>query len=73
MFVDHDDWLGDEALERMYDYGKANNPDVVIGKMAGIALPGPAGAVPGQPAARHGGERAADRQPHPAQDVPGSS
>ncbi|GAB2758303.1 glycosyltransferase family 2 protein [Streptomyces bullii] len=35
MFVDNDDYLGDEALERMYDYGVANDADVVIGKMAG--------------------------------------
>ncbi|MBQ1088352.1 glycosyltransferase family A protein [Streptomyces sp. B93] len=35
MFVDHDDHLGDEALERMYDYGVANDADVVVGKMAG--------------------------------------
>ncbi|KOU64944.1 cell wall biosynthesis glycosyltransferase [Streptomyces sp. MMG1533] len=41
MFVDHDDWLGDEALERMYDYGTANDADVVVGKMAGIGRPVP--------------------------------
>ncbi|MFJ3665129.1 glycosyltransferase family 2 protein [Streptomyces sp. NPDC090106] len=41
MFVDHDDWLGDEALERMYAYGTANDADVVIGKMAGIGRPVP--------------------------------
>lgn len=35
MFVDNDDYLGDEALERMYDYGVANEADVVVGKMAG--------------------------------------
>ncbi|GAA4096365.1 glycosyltransferase family 2 protein [Nonomuraea soli] len=35
MFVDNDDWLGDEALERMYQYGVANEADVIIGKMAG--------------------------------------
>lgn len=35
MFVDHDDLLGDEALQRMYDYGVANGADVVVGKMAG--------------------------------------
>ncbi|MER6423055.1 glycosyltransferase family 2 protein [Streptomyces sp. NPDC001137] len=35
MFVDNDDRLGDEALERMYDYGVANGADVVVGKMAG--------------------------------------
>ncbi|MFJ8330332.1 glycosyltransferase family 2 protein [Streptomyces sp. NPDC094437] len=35
MFVDNDDHLGDEALERMYGYGVANDADVVVGKMAG--------------------------------------
>ncbi|WP_309063875.1 glycosyltransferase family 2 protein [Streptomyces sp.] len=35
MFVDNDDYLGDEALERMYEYGVANGADVVVGKMAG--------------------------------------
>ncbi|MFR0357414.1 glycosyltransferase family 2 protein [Streptomyces sediminimaris] len=34
-FVDNDDWLGDEALERMYDYGVAHGADVIVGKMAG--------------------------------------
>ncbi|WP_019067239.1 glycosyltransferase family 2 protein [Streptomyces hokutonensis] len=34
-FVDNDDWLGDEALERMYNYGVENNADVVVGKMVG--------------------------------------
>jgi glycosyltransferase involved in cell wall biosynthesis len=41
MFVDNDDWLGDEALERMYEYGVANKADVVIGKMAGKGRPVP--------------------------------
>ncbi|MEU6258342.1 glycosyltransferase [Streptomyces sp. NPDC047043] len=35
MFVDNDDHLGDEALERMYGYGVENGADVVVGKMAG--------------------------------------
>ncbi|WP_328477071.1 glycosyltransferase family 2 protein [Streptomyces sp. NBC_00377] len=35
MFVDNDDYLGDEALARMYAYGVANDADVVVGKMAG--------------------------------------
>ncbi|WP_436844623.1 glycosyltransferase [Streptomyces longwoodensis] len=35
MFVDNDDHLGDEALERMYAYGVANDADVVVGKVAG--------------------------------------
>ncbi|WP_030601621.1 glycosyltransferase family 2 protein [Streptomyces fulvoviolaceus] len=43
MFHDHDDWLGDEALERMYAYGRANDADVVIGKMAGIGRSVPRG------------------------------
>jgi poly(ribitol-phosphate) beta-N-acetylglucosaminyltransferase len=34
-FADNDDWLGDEALERMYAFAKVNGSDVVIGKMAG--------------------------------------
>ncbi|SJN37862.1 hypothetical protein FM119_10660 [Mycetocola reblochoni REB411] len=36
MFSDQDDWLGDEALERMRDYGVANGADVIVGKMVGI-------------------------------------
>ncbi|MFE8945158.1 glycosyltransferase [Streptomyces sp. NPDC007856] len=35
MFADNDDRLGDEALERMYDYGVANKADVIVGKTAG--------------------------------------
>jgi glycosyltransferase involved in cell wall biosynthesis len=31
-FVDHDDHLGDEALERMTDYGREHGSDVVIGR-----------------------------------------
>ncbi|MFF2325743.1 MULTISPECIES: glycosyltransferase family 2 protein [unclassified Streptomyces] len=41
MYVDNDDWLGDEALERMYNYGVANEADVIIGKMAGKGRPVP--------------------------------
>nr|WP_221380299.1 glycosyltransferase family 2 protein [Actinoplanes polyasparticus] len=41
MFVDNDDYLGAEALERMYDYGVANGADVVVGKMAGKGRPVP--------------------------------
>ncbi|MCT9078015.1 glycosyltransferase family 2 protein [Streptomyces fulvoviolaceus] len=41
MFVDNDDYLGDEALERMYDYAVANGTDVVVGKMAGKGRPVP--------------------------------
>ncbi|AZP18027.1 glycosyltransferase family 2 protein [Streptomyces aquilus] len=33
-FVDHDDTLGPEALERLYEHAKRNNADVVIGKMS---------------------------------------
>ncbi|MEV6109007.1 glycosyltransferase [Streptomyces sp. NPDC051940] len=41
MYVDNDDWLGDEALERMYRYGVENGADIVIGKMAGKGRPVP--------------------------------
>jgi poly(ribitol-phosphate) beta-N-acetylglucosaminyltransferase len=34
-FVDSDDYLGAEAMERMYDYGVANGADVIVGRMAG--------------------------------------
>ncbi|MES5823460.1 glycosyltransferase family 2 protein [Streptomyces sp. RG80] len=33
-FVDHDDTLGPEALERLYEHAKRNDADVVIGKMS---------------------------------------
>ncbi len=41
MFVDNDDWLGDEALARMYAYGVEHEADIVIGKMAGKGRPVP--------------------------------
>ncbi|MEV8566560.1 glycosyltransferase family 2 protein [Streptomyces sp. NPDC051322] len=41
MFVDNDDWLSDEALERMYAYGVEHAADVVVGKMAGRGRPVP--------------------------------
>ncbi|MER5432487.1 glycosyltransferase family A protein [Streptomyces sp. NPDC002588] len=41
MFVDNDDFLGEEALERMYEYGVANEADLIIGKMAGKGRPVP--------------------------------
>ncbi|UXY31483.1 glycosyltransferase family 2 protein [Streptomyces sp. HUAS TT20] len=41
MFVDNDDYLGDEALERMYEYGVENKADVIVGKMAGKGRPVP--------------------------------
>lgn len=31
-FVDNDDWLGVEALERLYAYARAHDADVVVGK-----------------------------------------
>lgn len=34
-FVDHDDSLAPEALERMYDMASRNHADVIIGKIAG--------------------------------------
>ncbi|MDQ1738497.1 MAG: poly(ribitol-phosphate) beta-N-acetylglucosaminyltransferase, partial [Pseudonocardiales bacterium] len=35
LFVDHDDWLGVEALQRMTDFARANASDIVIGRYAG--------------------------------------
>ncbi|MFG3418368.1 glycosyltransferase family 2 protein [Micromonospora sp. NPDC049460] len=35
LFADDDDWLGDEALERMYGCARAHDSDVVVGRMAG--------------------------------------
>jgi glycosyltransferase involved in cell wall biosynthesis len=34
-FVDHDDELGPEALERLYALGSRNDSDIVLGKLAG--------------------------------------
>ncbi len=34
-FLDDDDWLGEEALERMYAMAVRNDSDIVIGKMVG--------------------------------------
>ena len=34
-FVDHDDALGPEALERLYAFAEVNRSDIVIGKVAG--------------------------------------
>jgi poly(ribitol-phosphate) beta-N-acetylglucosaminyltransferase len=35
-FADHDDWLGTEALERLYDFATSCGSDVVLPKMAGV-------------------------------------
>jgi glycosyltransferase involved in cell wall biosynthesis len=35
-FCDHDDWLGAEALERLYDFATSCGSDVVLPKMAGV-------------------------------------
>ena len=35
LFADNDDWLGREALERLYDRAIADDADVVIGKVVG--------------------------------------
>ena len=35
-FCDHDDWLGAEALERLYDFATSCGSDVVLPKMAGL-------------------------------------
>lgn len=35
-FVDSDDFLGEEALERMYEYAEKHQSDIVLGKMKGV-------------------------------------
>ena len=35
-FVDHDDWLGHDALRRMTDFARECSADVVIGRMVGV-------------------------------------
>ena len=35
-FCDHDDWLGTEALERLYDFATSCGSDIVLPKMAGL-------------------------------------
>jgi poly(ribitol-phosphate) beta-N-acetylglucosaminyltransferase len=44
-FVDNDDILGDEALERLYDYAVANGSDVVLGREVRRGLRRPASRV----------------------------
>jgi hypothetical protein len=34
-FADNDDWLGEQALERLYARAKADDADVVVGKVVG--------------------------------------
>src|SRR3954466_8902332 len=34
-FVDNDDWLGDQALERLHARAEADRADIVIGKVVG--------------------------------------
>ena len=35
-FCDDDDWLGTEALERLYDFARSCESDIVLPKMAGL-------------------------------------
>jgi len=35
-FCDHDDWLGTEALERLYEFATSCGSDIVLPKMAGL-------------------------------------
>ncbi|MGI8623840.1 MAG: glycosyltransferase family 2 protein [Solirubrobacteraceae bacterium] len=41
LFVDHDDWLGAEALKRLYDRAVVDGADVVVGKVVGRGKPVP--------------------------------
>ncbi|MEH7574171.1 glycosyltransferase family 2 protein, partial [Cytobacillus firmus] len=36
MFLDNDDFLGEEALERLYDAARENRSDVIFGKYVGV-------------------------------------
>lgn len=36
MFLDNDDFLGEEALERLYNKAKENDSDVIFGKYVGV-------------------------------------
>src|SRR5262245_43071865 len=38
-FVDNDDWLGDQALRRIYERANARASDIVSGKMVGKSRP----------------------------------
>jgi poly(ribitol-phosphate) beta-N-acetylglucosaminyltransferase len=40
-FCDHDDWLGKEALERLYAFAISCGSDVVVPKFAGLGRPVP--------------------------------
>ena len=40
-FCDHDDWLGTEALERLYEFASSCGSDIVLPKMAGLGRPVP--------------------------------
>ncbi|HET9779883.1 MAG TPA: glycosyltransferase family 2 protein [Propionibacteriaceae bacterium] len=40
-FCDHDDWLGQQALERMYAFAISCGSDVVVPKFAGLGRPVP--------------------------------
>jgi glycosyltransferase involved in cell wall biosynthesis len=42
-FVDNDDWLGEEALERLHGMAVADDADVVIGKVVGHGKQSPRG------------------------------
>jgi glycosyltransferase involved in cell wall biosynthesis len=35
-FCDHDDWLGTEALQRLYDFATSCGSDIVLPRMAGL-------------------------------------
>jgi glycosyltransferase involved in cell wall biosynthesis len=42
-FCDHDDRLGDQALQRMADYADQNRSDVLVGKLVGVGRSLPRG------------------------------
>ena len=51
-FVDNDDWLEPDAIERMHATAVRDGADIVIGKVVGHDRKVPARAVPREPARR---------------------
>ncbi len=68
-FVDQDDELSYEALERLYALAERNGSDIVLGKVHGDDA-GTQQRVQADGRTVHGRRRASHREPDAAQDVP---
>ena len=69
-FVDHDDSLAPEALERMYDMASRNRADVIIGKIAGHGRRVSATPASGELRVLHAGDGTAHGEHDAAQGLP---